>query len=119
MAEITVADDAMLRSKENVHAVGKAFKAAGKSRFEMPDWLTKTIMHWLENGGIVLDTHGQEIVIDEDAVEAAFDPAQWFSWVTDVQKFADRLPMRRAKKNLIPRLRVIDLAYRIVDQPLI
>lgn len=119
MAEITVLDDAQLLTREYLHLVGKAFKEAGLSRFGMADWLTETISTWTALDGRACDSKGRPIQMNEQMVEAAFDQGQWFTWATDVKQFADRLPARRPKKSLLPRLRVIDLAFRIDGRPII
>lgn len=117
MAEITVLDDAQLLTREYLHLVGKAFKEAGRSRFGMADWLTETLSNWTADEGRACDSSGRPIELSEEMVEAAFDQGQWFTWATDVKKFADRLPSRRPRKSLLPRLRLIDLAFRIAGRP--
>jgi hypothetical protein len=133
--QITAANDAELLTKEYVHKVGKRFLAERKSRKEMTNYLTDIYCAWAESGGIVFDRAGRVIEIHEDIVDDAYqddrdpdddddqwarsDAIKWHSWNTDVKAFATKMPLRNPKKSLLKRLRMIEMAFKIIGQPII
>jgi len=114
--EIWVAKDSVLRSKEYLHWLAKRMRELGITRMGGFIFLLEHLTEHLQAGGIIRDAKGRIITLGDDAIENAFFGELSFSWHSDFQVFVDRMPMRRAKRRLIPRLILWDAALRIHDR---
>lgn len=114
--EVWVAKDSVLRSKAYVHWLAKRMRALEITRMGGFIFLLQMLTEHLQAGGIVRDAKGAIIRLGNEVIEDAYGWEVTFSWNSDAQVFADRLPLRRAKRSLVPRLRLWDAALRIHDK---
>lgn len=118
MATVKVLTDEQLRSPAYIHQLATRMTEEGITRMGGFLFLMETLFDFRDDGGMVLDGEGQSIDLHDDVIEDAYAWEVTFSWNTDVQVFAERLPLRRVKSSLIARLRLWDAAYRISGRPI-
>lgn len=115
--EVWVSKESVLRSKEYCHWLAKRMKELQITRMGGYIFLLQMLTEFLQAGGIVRNASVQVIDLHSDVIEAAYGWETWFTWNSAFQaNFADRLPLRRAKRTLIPRLQLWDAALRIYDK---
>ena len=115
--EVWVAKDSVLRSKEYGHWLAKRMKELRITRMGGFIFLLQMLIEHLQAGGIVRNATGAIIEFPNEVIEAAYGDDVSFTWNSAFQtNFAHRLPLRRAKRSLLPRLRLWDAALRIHDK---
>lgn len=82
----------------------------GLSRRRIPDWLADTILDFQNP---VLWPDGRLFARPDALIDDAFGPDGSFRWLSDFVRFAEREPKQRPQKNMLPRLRLLDLGFKI------
>ena len=82
-------------------------------RRKIPDWMATTIYLY---DGLIVWPDGLPFLIPDTAIDDAFNDDGSFRWLSDFLKFAVRSPRQKPQRRILPRLRLIDLAFRI-DKP--
>ena len=113
---IYVSKDEVLRSREYLHALAKRIFEMRMSRLAFMGWLSTVIAGCREEirlgDGTILRLH-------PDIVEEVYGQDLACSWNTAVKVFASRMPLRRSKRSMLPRLRLIDAAFKSIEWPII
>lgn len=84
------------------------------SRRKIPDWMADA----LYRDDIIFIDHGRRIIIQDEAVEMAFNNELGFRWLSDFVAFADTPMLQNPQKRLAERLRLLATAFW-VDKPTI
>lgn len=108
--------DEVLRSPAYIHQMAVRLTGLGLSRLKTPSWLVDVIC---ETDVRLMDAYGRPLPTGDCAIDEAFDAAGWFSWASDVKRFAYRPPVRRARRSLLPRLRLLDVAFKLTGDPVL
>ncbi|APG63136.1 hypothetical protein LPB140_10445 [Sphingorhabdus lutea] len=98
------------RYKQNL---AKRIKQLGLSRPKTTDWLADTIYGFLEDGGIIVDGRGNELIVGDETIDRSYYCDQAFSWNSDIKRFADQMPQRRSSARILTRLMLFDAAFKI------
>jgi hypothetical protein len=116
MPTVQVADDDVLLTKEYVHELAKRLVELRRSRQGTANWLTDILFR---EDTFVLDADGNPMDLHDEIVEQAYGRDGSFSWNSAVKRFAQRLPKKKPKPSVLPRLRLFDAAFKLIGQPII
>ncbi|MEL6709053.1 MAG: hypothetical protein AAFP79_12295 [Pseudomonadota bacterium] len=119
MDEIQTEETQTLLSPEWKQALAKRLSRDEVTRLGGFLFLMSHILDFHDDGGVILDGDGEALKIHDDIVEEAFGWELTFSWNTDVQEFAERMPRRRSEEHLLLRLQLWDAAYKIEGDPVL
>lgn len=113
--KIVVATDSELSRKSYYWRLAIATAALQKqlalSRREIPNWLADTIYGY---HGKIEWPNGQEFNISDTAIDDAFNNDGSFRWLSDFVRMAETPPKQAPQYRVVVRLRLIDLAFKIV-----
>lgn len=110
---VIVAADCKLRCIDHFRALAIRTRYLNRSRYKIANWLAEAI-YWHE--GPILWPGGAWFPVPDNLIETVFNGDLSFRWLTDFVRFAVIPPKQRPQWPIVPRLRVIDLAFRISDQ---
>lgn len=80
------------------------------SRRRFADWLAEEIFFY---DGVILDADGAPFSLPDTLVDEAFGDDQSFRWLSDLARFAAKPPRQCPQERILPRLRLISLAFQI------
>lgn len=115
--EIRVAGREVLLTRDYLFALATAMTTLDLSRRAVPDWLADTIFGWVEDGGVILDGEGREIVIHADIIDDAHGEDGSFQWVSAQRQRVANPPRRKPRQSMLLRLQLYDAAFRIAGRP--
>lgn len=110
---VVVACDTLLRNPVHFHRMAIATANLDKPRREIPNWMADTIYGY---EGSIMSLDGDHFILEDDAIDAAFNDDWTFRWLSDYIDFAAQPPGRRPQHRILMRLRLLDLAFQI-DKP--
>lgn len=113
---VYVASDDELSSKSYFQRLAIATAARMNeldSREAFPDWMANVIYFY---EGEILWCHGGCFILLDNAIDDAFGNDDSFRWLSHFARFAYTPPAYRPHRQLMGRLRLIDLTFRI-DRP--
>lgn len=110
---VIVASRRELLGLDAIYGLSAFLNTVPESRRRVLDWLAEVIFGWLEEGGVILDADGNEIVIDADTIDLAHGDDGSARWVSDIRGRTANPPQRRPKSSLYLRLALYDSAARI------
>ncbi len=116
---IETENDETLRSKKFIGALARKIDKYGLTRMGGFIFLMGTTLDHRDDGGMIFDGNGDQISVHDDVVEEAYNWELSFSWHTDIKVFATRMPKRRAKVALVPRIRLWDATFKIIGDPIV
>jgi hypothetical protein len=105
---VIVASDRALLRTSHFHRLALATRELGLSRREIPNWIADVILNFK---GDILTSGGAPFEPCE--VDEAFGDDGSFRWLSDFLRFAEVPSKQCPQKRILPRLRLIDLAFRI------
>jgi len=108
---VVVASDAQLTRKSHVQRLAMATRALELPRRAIPDWIADHVFGF---EGVIVWPDGAPFVVSDTAIDEAFNDDGSFRWLSDFLRFADTEPRQRPQARVLARLRLIDLAFRIV-----
>lgn len=106
---VTVASDTQLRSTSHQQRLAIAVGALGVSRRELLDRLADVIYGFEAQ---ILWPNGTIFEVTDTLIDDAFTDADG-RWISDFLGFAENAPRQRAQCRVLPRLRLLDLYFRI------
>lgn len=106
---IRIASDTELRRKHHQQRLAIAVRALGVSRRELLDLLADFIYGF---EGTILWPNGGVFDVTDTLIDDAFADADG-RWISDFLGFAEEAPRQRAQQRVVPRLRLLDLYFRI------
>lgn len=107
---VVVATDGQLRSVAHANRLAISAVALGLSRRKFADELALVIYGF---EGDIVSANGSRFEINDTLIDDVFGDDQDFRWISDFLKWAAHPPRQRPQENILPRLRVIDLYFRI------
>lgn len=107
---VTVATNGQLQRKSHYRRLGIAYAALDVPRRSFPNVLADTIY---EFEGAITWINGMPFVLADNAVDDAFGGDGSFRWLSDFKRFVEIEPRQQPQDRIIPRLRLIDLYFRI------
>lgn len=115
--KIVVATDDELLAKPYFRRMAVASSALSKerslSRREFPNWMADAIYSY---EGEIVWPHGGAFTVLDTAIDLAFNDDGSFRWLSAFLTFAEEEPKQSPQYRIVPRLRLIDLAFKI-DRP--
>lgn len=111
-----LAAEKIIRTRQRYQALGKSMSNLGLSRQKSIDWLDQKLFHELDRP--VFHAHGEEFHIYPGIYEDAYFGSFDYRWNSDVKVFADLMPQRAPNKNLLLRLWLWDLAFKVDGNPI-
>lgn len=106
---VRIASDTQLRRTPHQQRLAIAVRALGVSRRELLDLLADVIY---EFEGTILMPNGGAFEVTDTLIDDAFADADG-RWISDFLGFAEQPPRQRAQQRVVPRLRLLDLYFRI------
>lgn len=106
---IRVASDTELRRVPHQQRLAISTVALDVSRRELLDRLADVIYGF---EGTILWPNGEVFEVTDTLIDDAFEDADG-RWISDFLHFAEDPPRQRAQRRIVPRLRLIDLYFRI------
>lgn len=119
MEIVYLALTATLLSPEFKQALAKRLVEDDISRMGGFIFQMSRILDFTDGGGQIVNEHGAAIFIHPDVVEEAYAYELSFSWITDIQVFAQRKPQRRSQARHLLRFQLWDAAYKIEGRPIV
>lgn len=107
---VTLARDDELLRRSHVRRLAIATRALELPRREIPNWMADVIYGY---GGDIFWSGGKLFKLDNVDIDTVFNDDGSFRWISDFVRFAERWPAQTPQQRLLPRLRLIDLAFRI------
>ena len=107
---VTVATDGQLMKISCGVRLAMCVVARGISRRRFGDDLALVIYSF---EGVILWPNGSRFEITDTLIDDVFGDDQDFRWLSDFLKWPVHPPCQRPQKKILPRLRVIDLYFRI------
>lgn len=107
---VKVATDGQLMMISYVVRLAMCAVALGLSRRKFADELALVIYGF---EGDVLWPNGSRFEITDTLIDDVFGDDQDFRWLSDFLKWSEHPPRQRPQEKILPRLRVIDLYFRI------
>jgi hypothetical protein len=108
---VVVATDPELLRWCNFQRTAMATKGLGLSRRDIANWITQALS---SDGVRFVTAVGVPFEISDTAIDDAFRNDGSFRWLSDFTGFADRPPMQTPQQRILDRLRLIDLAFRVL-----
>ncbi len=112
-AIVHVEKDSVLLSPEYKHHLAKWVSQLGLSRMGMTDCMADTLYGFLDDGGKIFDSDGNEFVIGVDTIDGSYFHDHAFSFNTDIKRYSKVMPKRRSSKRILLRLQLFDAAWKI------
>lgn len=106
---VTVASDTALRRTSHVQRLAIATAALEVSRRELLNHLADEIYGY---EGLILQPNGAVFEVPDTLIDDVFEDPDG-RWLSDFLAFAETPPRQRPQLRILPRLRLIDLYFRI------
>jgi hypothetical protein len=119
MKKIVVAPKEVLLTIGFIWGLSKSLRDLGLSRRKTPDWLAEVIFGWIENGGVILDEDGVELIIYPGIIGDAHGEDGSFAWIAEQKRRAEEPPRRRPRSSLLLRLQLYEIAFRLIERPVV
>jgi len=110
---IIVAADNDLRRIDCVQELATRIVELDMPQRVIPNWLTDLIFNF---PGLVLYPGGKPFPIPDTLVDDVFNDDGSFRWLSDFKRVARIRPKQNPQIRVLPRLRVIRLAFQISDR---
>lgn len=107
---IIVPDDAALLTPAAYHDLAIATARLNLPRRKIPDWMADRLYR---EGVIFAFGDGAPFILTDNAVDDAFNEDGSFRWLSDLMRFAHTPPRQAPQRRLLPRLRLLALAFAI------
>jgi hypothetical protein len=107
---IIVPDDAALLTREAYHALAITTARLNLPRRKIPDWMADRLYR---DDVTFAYIGGAPFILTDNAIDEAFNEDGSFRWLSDLMRFADAPPSQAPQRRLLPRLRLLALAFAI------
>jgi hypothetical protein len=107
---ILVPDDAVLLTREAYQRIALATAQLNLPRRKIPDWMADRLYR---DDVTFAYIGGALFIVTDNAIDEAFNEDGSFRWLSDLTRFADAPPSQAPQRRLLPRLRLLALAFAI------
>jgi hypothetical protein len=107
---IIVPDDAALLTREAYQRIALATAQLNLPRRKIPDWMADRLYR---DDVMFAFGDGAPFILTDNAIDEAFNEDGSFRWLSDLMRFADASPRQAPQIRLLPRLRLLALAFAI------
>jgi len=106
-----------LLSVDYIEALALALLILGLSRRKVLDWLAELIFGWLEQGNIVVDEFGNELIFTDETIDDVHGKDASVRVISSIIDYGRGKPRkRRPRFTMIALLRVYDSAFKIAGR---
>lgn len=107
---IIVPDDTALLTREAYQRIALATAQLNLPRRKIPDWMADRLYR---DDVMFAFGNGAPFILTDNAIDEAFNEDGSFRWLSDLMRLADAPPSQSPQRRLLPRLRLLTLAFAI------
>lgn len=107
---ILVPDDAALLTRDAYQRIALATAKLNLPRRKIPDWMADRLYR---DDVTFAFCNGAPFILTDNAIDEAFNEDGSFRWLSDLMRFADAPPSQAPQRRLLPRLRLLALAFAV------
>lgn len=109
-----------LLSIDHIEALAVGLLSLHLSRRKVLDWLATLIFGWLEEGGIVIDEFGNELLFTDETIDDIHGKDATVRVISSIISHARGNPRRRRpRRSMLTLLQVYSAAFAIAGRPLL
>lgn len=97
----------LVLTRSYFHRLAIATANLNLSRRKIPDWMANA----LYRDDIIFIDHGRRIIIQDEAIETAFNNELGFRWLSDFKAFAISPPLQNPQNRMAERLQLLATSF--------